>query len=57
MLTTYYGLVRYDISQVMQQKTHAKVAAGGDDQVLIFQQIRTIIGKIIKHHTHQLNVL
>ena len=37
MLTTYYGLVRYDIGQAIQQKTHAKVAAGGDDQVLIFQ--------------------
>lgn len=37
MLTTYHGLVSYDIGQNIQQEAHSSVSAGGKDQILIFQ--------------------
>ena len=35
MLTTYHGLVSYDIGQTIQQETHSSVSAGGKDEILI----------------------
>ena len=41
MLTTYHGLVSYDIGQTIQQETHSSVSAGGKDEILIFQHPNT----------------
>ena len=41
MLTTYHGLVSYDIGQTIQQETHPSVSAGGKDEILIFQHPNT----------------
>ena len=41
MLTTYHGLVSYDIGQTIQQETHSSVSSGGKDEILIFQHPNT----------------
>jgi len=41
MLTTYHGLVSYDIGQTIQQETHSYVSSGGKDEILIFQHPNT----------------
>ena len=49
MLTTYHGLVSYDIGQFIQQETHSSVSTGGKDEILIFQHPNTYtLGRIAK---------
>ena len=49
MLTTYHGLVSYDIGQTIQQKTHSSVSAGSEDEILIFQHPNTYtLGRVGK---------
>ena len=49
MLTTYHGLVNYDIGQFIQQETHSSVSTGGKDEILIFQHPNTYtLGRIGK---------
>ena len=50
MLTTYHGLVSYDTGQIIQQKTHEKVSAGGEDETLIFEHPHVYtLGRMGKH--------
>ena len=49
MLTTYHGLVSYDIGQFIQRETHSSVSTGGKDEILIFQHPNTYtLGRIGK---------
>ena len=58
MLTTYHGLVSYDIGQNIQQEAHSSVSAGGKDQILIFQHPNIYtIGRTGKNEDILLNLL